>query len=198
MASGDRPSPWLSDSQCFHSEIIQAGDLKMGEFQAIRGRARKPAHLRQRRNAVPEIALRTEEEALEIPPAPEWLSDTNKAFWHTLWSADLARALHPKTEMIPILRLFELYEERDRLVAVFKQRPLDSAEPIKVNPLRNVIATCDDHILKLEDRFGMNPISRLRLGPTMSRNESHKPANPPASKQSIMAADPRKILKAIR
>ena len=166
---------------------------------------------RQRMNKIPAAPLRPEEQVAMTPPPlpPEELSDVNKRFWVEFWVSNLARAVDPKSDMPAILRLFELYDGRDRLDEVWRSQQLivdgvievidklgnvKTQNAIKVNPLRSVIAICDDQIMKLEDRFGLNPLSRLRLGikfEELSAKMRKAPEREPAE-------DPRKVLRMVQ
>lgn len=131
----------------------------------------KTAARRQRRNKANVVSLRVLEggrQELALPNPPAWLSTKNADFWRQYWSSDLALAADPKTDIQAIHRLFGLYDERDRLEKAYKAKPLikGSMGQMRLNPLRGLISGCDAEILKLEDRFGLNPISRLRLGIT--------------------------------
>ena len=180
-------------------------------MQVIVGALRKPPGQRQRRNKVENVPMRSETEVASTPPPdpPATLSDVNQKFWRELWRSKLSPAILPDTDMPALTRLFALYDERDRLDEVWKDQQLildgkievvgkdgvvKMQNAIKVNPLRGVIATCDEQIMKLEDRFGLNPISRLRLGIKFEQlsSKTRKPLAPQSTKKSD---DPRKFLR---
>jgi P27 family predicted phage terminase small subunit len=131
----------------------------------------KPKEKRQRRNKTNVVPMRSLmlDAPVTIPEAPEGLSEKNVKFWRDYWSSELARAADPQTDLQAITRLFTLYDERDKLDVAYRKAPLmkgSMGQPV-VNPVRAVISACDADIIKLEDRFGLSPISRLRLGITI-------------------------------
>ena len=167
-------------------------------MQVIVGALRKPPGQRQRRNKVENVPMRSELEVASTPPPdpPAGLSEVNQKFWRELWRSKLSPAILPDTDMPALTRLFALYDERDKLDRVYAAAVLlkDEAGQPRVNPLRGVIATCDEQIMKLEDRFGLNPISRLRLGIKFEQLSS-KTRKPPAPQSTKKADDPRKFLR---
>lgn len=156
----------------------------------------KPDGMRQRRNKKPEISLRDESVLDLMPAAPADLPETLLDFWREFWSSRVALAIEPKTDMPAIVRLFQLYAERAKLVEIYKMGPLDKKTG-RLGPICDLLSMCDDKILKLEDRFGLSPISRLRLGLKLD-----SPARPKAKQQEMpkrtTVDDPRKILRAVK
>jgi hypothetical protein len=73
-----------------------------------------------------------------------------------------------------LLRLFTLLDERERCArAASKQRLIKGSQGQPVlNPLLKQVAALDTEIRQLEDRFGLTPLARLRLGVTFG--EAHR------------------------
>ena|SRR5688572_2134997 len=133
----------------------------------------KPAHKRQRRNkpkSTNVIQMRPFIGGVTdavIPPVPEGLSEPHQELWKQYWGSEIGQTW-ATTDVKSVSRLFGFYEERFRIEKTYKQSVLveGSRKQLALNPLRAAISACDAEILKLEDRFGLNPISRLRLGIT--------------------------------
>jgi P27 family predicted phage terminase small subunit len=104
--------------------------------------------------------------AVREPPAPPaGLLAPARAAWACFWASPLAALVTPAD--VPTLeRLFGLYDERDRAWRAYRRRRLvegSQGQPV-ASPLFGVVAGLDRQILALEDRFGMSPAARLRLG----------------------------------
>ena len=100
------------------------------------------------------------------PPAPPRaaLLATKKA-WGAFWKAPTAALVldsdHPALE-----RLFGLYDELDRIWRAARKRRLvdgSQGQPV-INPLYKQADALRAEILALEDRFGLSPMARLKLG----------------------------------
>jgi len=108
------------------------------------------------------------------PPAPEGLLDEIEAGWDEYWSSDVARAV--SVEDLPALtRLFWLRDEWERnrlLIASSSVLSVGSQGQSVLNPLFRRMDAAGGEILRLEDRFGANPISRARLA--VSMGELHR------------------------
>src|SRR6266536_4594907 len=131
----------------------------------------KPAEQRQRRNE-----RTTTERAgaglvalpggkVEPPPAPSGLLKATREDWATFWTSALA-TLVTLADRPALRRLFTLYDERSRAYRGLREfgRLIDLEHGGKLNPLASYLKACDAEIRMLEDRFGLSPISRLRLG----------------------------------
>jgi hypothetical protein len=139
----------------------------------LNGRAPNPDG-KLHKHPITQVAMRRGTHKL-IPEPPQ-LSKENLEFWHSYWTSDLARAANPKTDIQAVKRLFTLYEERDQLYALYKDsdlfKPLPKTRAAKQkpvrwgSPIRALLGKIHQEIIQLEDRFGLSPISRLRLGLT--------------------------------
>lgn len=130
----------------------------------------KPADKRQRRNRrdaglVPIDGGRTEAPA----PLESWRPATVEQ-WGRFWGSPLASQVeesdHPALE-----RLFRLYDEIERMwVAVEETGRVvagSQGQP-RPNPLFKQIAELQSEARQLEDRFGLSPMARLKLGITFA------------------------------
>jgi hypothetical protein len=59
-----------------------------------------------------------------------------------------------------------LYDERERAYRAYRRERLvtGSTGQLLLNPLRRAMSNFDSEIRQLEDRFGLNPLARARLG----------------------------------
>ena len=81
------------------------------------------------------------------------------------WSSPLGSLVIP-ADLPALRRLFTLYDERARAYQGYRHQrlaPGSMGQP-GLNPLFSAMKTMDAEIRALEDRFGLSPISRLRLG----------------------------------
>lgn len=130
----------------------------------------KDAGRRQRRNARPEFGLvtpiRPAAGELEAPAGDkEWLVVTRDE-WLDLWGDPVAKTYNRTSDLPALRRLFGLRDERERYRRLVRKQPLveGSQGQMVLNPLGRQIGPLDAEIRQLEDRFGLNPQSRLKLG----------------------------------
>ena len=111
-----------------------------------------------------------------MPAAPKPFSKELKAEWRALWASQLA-ATYTESDVPALRRLFEL---RHR-VAEFEAEIFDgdgtalttgSTGQTTLHPLLRQADTYRAQILALEDRFGLSPQSRLKLG--IALGEAHR------------------------
>ena len=134
----------------------------------------------------------------QLPPAPEGLEGKWLEKWGIFWESDIAGLVDISTDMEAIERLFNMYEEKDRLHAVADKTPLvpGSKEQPVLNPLYKRVESLEKEIRLLEDRIGKSLKARLQLGGSFadtmkSLNELNEATRKAAKKEK----DPR--LKAI-
>jgi P27 family predicted phage terminase small subunit len=102
------------------------------------------------------------------PAAPENILKATRDLWNEFWGSRLSAIVNPGTDLPALRRLFTLYDERERTYRAVKRERLvkgSQGQPV-LNPLYRNLGTLDSEIRQLEDRFGLSPISRLRLGIT--------------------------------
>lgn len=102
--------------------------------------------------------------AVPDPPG-DLLPDTVRE-WSEFWRSPIAQAVDRTTDVPALRRLFWLKDERERLAAMFRAErlTLGSTGQLTLNPLGRHLAVVDAEIRQLEDRFGLSPTARLRLG----------------------------------
>lgn len=127
----------------------------------------KPPERRQRRNHRGAELVRPDDAPLLAPPAPDELSPTLRAAWDAYWSSGVARLVEP-SDVPALARLFELYEERARALAMYRDEPVmeGSTGQAVLSPFGAEVASLDKRVAELEDRFGLSPRARLQLGVT--------------------------------
>jgi P27 family predicted phage terminase small subunit len=131
----------------------------------------KPGERRQRRNVRTStsragaglVALPTG--TVEPPSAPTGLLKPTREAWAALWQTPLAALLTP-ADRPALERLFTLYDERVRAYRGLRSigRLVEGEKGVTLNPLASYMKACDAEVRHLEDRFGLTPMARLRLG----------------------------------
>jgi P27 family predicted phage terminase small subunit len=97
-------------------------------------------------------------------PARRWLAGTKRS-WATFWASETANIVRP-SDLEPLERLWSLYDERRRIAAAIGSSPIvggSKGQPV-AHPLYGRLSAVDSAIAGLEDRFGISPLSRARLG----------------------------------
>ncbi len=128
-------------------------------------RAKKPAARRQRRNAS-DIGLVAVERSPQAPaPAKAWLALTSER-WQTYWGSDIATVAKRDSDLPALTRLFGYYDDLERSLRAFaRERFIEGSQgQPKLNPLAAHIVSLEGLIRALEDRFGLSPQARLKLG----------------------------------
>lgn len=109
--------------------------------------------------------------ASKVPPAPhpansKLLAETTKA-WTAFWTSEIS-GLVQDPDRPALVRLFRMYDQRTRLERVVLKTPFvtGSTGQLTMHPGAKEIASLDGRILQLEDRLGITPMARLKLGVT--------------------------------
>jgi P27 family predicted phage terminase small subunit len=78
----------------------------------------------------------------------------------------LAPLVVPDTDLPALERLWTLYDERARALRGYRRERLvvGSTGQMVLNPLARAMQAFDAEIRAIEDRFGLTPMARLRLG----------------------------------
>jgi len=130
--------------------------------------ARKPAGQRQNRITTDVVVpLRS----AQVSPVASggWRSGTVER-WDEFWRSKLAANVEPSDEGA-LRRLFRLYDELDRLWDAIEEtgRVVEGSQgQPRPNPLFKQVETFQAEARQLEDRFGLSPMSRLKLGVTFA------------------------------
>lgn len=88
-----------------------------------------------------------------------------REWWDTYWASDVAGAALD-ADLPALIRLFELYDQRERLLVVYLSEPFTtgSTGQLSMHPAAREIASLDGRIERLEVAFGITPDGRLKLG----------------------------------
>lgn len=100
----------------------------------------------------------------DVPAVDDrWLSST-KERWADLWACDIARVWVP-SDHGALYRLFDYYDELERMQAAFRAARIITVKgEVKIAPTLDAISKLDAMIARLEDRFGLSMMSRVRAG----------------------------------
>lgn len=121
-----------------------------------------------RRNARAGIVVHRGARAVEIPPAPRGLLRVTVERWEAYWASSIGQLADPETDLPAIQRLYSLYDERERAYRSYRKRRVvkgSTGQPV-INPAWKQVPIMDAEIRQLEDRLGLTPQSRLKLGVT--------------------------------
>jgi len=112
---------------------------------------------------------------IDIPKPPTKLLKSTRDFWNNFWSSDLANFIASDTDLDALSRLVKIMDDRERAWRRVRKEGFSSTgsqgQEI-LHPLVRQINQWDKDILNLQDRFGLNPKSRLQLG--ISLNNAKK------------------------
>ena len=112
---------------------------------------------------------------INIPKPPTKLLKVTKDFWNSFWKSDLANFIATDTDIDSLSRLVKIMDDRERAWRRVRSEGFSSigsqGQEI-LHPLVRQINQWDKDILALQDRFGLNPKSRLQLG--ISLNNAKK------------------------
>ena len=103
---------------------------------------------------------------LADPPAPppRLLQETRR-LWDEFWGSSVAAAVDV-SDVPAIRRLFMLRDQWERMRRAVDKTPLVSGsqgQPVE-NPLAKRMDRIATQIVQLEDRFGLSPVARAKLG----------------------------------
>ncbi len=110
---------------------------------------------------------------LERPDPPDGLAPELVAEWSAYFDSSLAQATFAPTDLPALRRLWRTKQEVLTLQAHIEQEPFvrgSRGQPVP-HPAIRVRNTLLAVILQLEDRFGLNPRSRMSLGLDFGRPE---------------------------
>ena len=111
---------------------------------------------------------------LPVPPVPVHLEAVGQEVWHAVWAAG-GDAYSPKTDAYVIERYAALHDRRNKLQGMIDADGLTSVGSqgqIVLHPAARLIGDVEKQMSSLEDKLGLNPESRLRLGISAIEKES--------------------------
>lgn len=131
--------------------------------------AAKTGHPKTSKNATAKrtgaiVALDSKRSVPALPNSKDFLASTRKG-WDEYWKSPVAAMVSAGSDMAGLVRLFSLVDEFERCYREFAgQRIVTGSKGQSViNPLGPFMMTLAREARALEDRFGGNIISRLRL-----------------------------------
>lgn len=130
---------------------------------------RKPAAKRQGRGTADVGVVVRAGSAAVAPASPGWREQTVER-WVTFWSSALAQQVE-QSDHGSLRRLFGLYDELDRIWEAIEETGrvvVGSQGQPRPNPLYKQVEAFQAEARQLEDRFGLSPLARLRLGITFA------------------------------
>lgn len=132
--------------------------------------ARKPADRRVDSSKTRDLVVLSggagEPPALPTVVGPRLLKQTRE-WWEAVWSSQVAGSWEASDHPM-VARLAKLHDDRERAWRSYRDTPLvdgSQGQPV-LNPLRSVVDRCDQEIRQLEDRLGLSPMARHKLGIT--------------------------------
>lgn len=102
----------------------------------------------------------------KVPPEPVSLKDVGRGHWERMWTAGQSW-LSMQTDVAPITRLCECYDEREAMRAVIAAEGYlveGSRGQWRANPLIDKLRQVESEMLRLEIELGFTPAARSRLG----------------------------------
>jgi len=105
-------------------------------------------------------------QGLAAPEAPHALSDRSRTAWTRYWSSPIARVMLPDLDGETLEMLLRMRDERDIEFRMGKRNRMvlgSQGQPV-INPMLAHAMVLQKEIRALEDRLGLNPAARLRLG----------------------------------
>ena len=145
-----------------------------------RGPLPKPTGRRQRRNRQPHLEVHTGNVPdirpplpavrSEMPPYPKSILKVTKERWAAYWQHEVS-TVACVVDMPVIERLHRRYDERERSYREIRKigrLTKGSQGQIILHPLLKYIDQCEQEIRQLEDRLGLSPAARLRMGAALA------------------------------
>jgi hypothetical protein len=130
------------------------------------GKAWKPRDqlVGHRRNPAP-IHLLDLPTDWSIPPCPEGLHPEGKRTWHLFWSSPICQLVQPVD--IPVIERYAVcIGERARL-----NEQLAATDGTPDKTIIRLLKLYTDEISRCEERFGIGPLPRMRLGLSYAQAE---------------------------
>jgi len=122
------------------------------------------------------LAFKRPDEPPPEMPAPlngKWRVET-AALWQAFWTSPIAQVVDRESDMPRLLRWIVYWDEWFRAVRALRRRRMvegSMGQPV-VNPLSAYIAAVEGRIERIEEKFGLTPLDRMRLG--ISFGEAHR------------------------
>ncbi len=141
------------------------------------GKAQKPVSLLadQRPGRRQGIVLDFTPPAGPPPPVPpgRYLAAT-RALWERFWTSPVAQLVNRESDMPRLMRWVSYFDEWVRAMRQFRRERLvrGSMGQMVINPMAAYALRLEKEIAKIEEKFGLTPLDRMRLGITFG--EAHR------------------------
>lgn len=139
-----------------------------------RGALAKPDDQRQGRNKPLQVPTRDKNLPL-IPDPPKGVKQEVKDLWTRLWQTPVGRAWDPDMDGPLLLRYAKTFHhwlnaQRDlaNLDGVVTQG--SQGQPV-IHPITQYISQLEQRMAQMEDKLGLSPMARARLGLTIAEGE---------------------------
>jgi P27 family predicted phage terminase small subunit len=133
--------------------------------------AKKPASRRQGKSGTTkDVGVVKLASVGKIPAAPRAngkpLLKVVRDAWEEFWLTHELAGLVKPADRAALDRLFRNYDLRERLERIFRKKPFvtGSTGQDVINPAAKEIGSLDGRIVAAEDRFGITPLARMKLG----------------------------------
>lgn len=104
-----------------------------------------------------------------MPRAPggKWLKAT-RDLWSEFWASPIAGAVDRQSDAPRLFRWLVLWDEWGRALRSFRKHRLatGSTGQVVINPLGKYLLELERQLERTEERFGLSPLDRMRLGIT--------------------------------
>jgi P27 family predicted phage terminase small subunit len=130
---------------------------------------KKPANQRQN-HKTKDVGIVAADDSRSTPSAEITWRESTLERWVSFWRSPLASQVEPSDEGA-FRRLFWIYDELDRLRQAIEEtgRVVEGSQgQPRPNPLYKQVESFQAEARQMEDRFGLSPLSRLRLGITFA------------------------------
>ncbi len=131
-----------------------------------------PAEDRKSHNAnTPTI--RRSSRPLPTPDPPSSLGAVGRTCWTNVWT--LGAGVYQPTDSYVVERYASLHERRHHLLVLVEAEgwlTTGSTGQVVVHPAAKMVSDIEGRLSTLEDRLGLNPEARLRLGITAVEHQS--------------------------
>ena len=114
------------------------------------------------------LAFKRPDEPPPEMPAPlsgDWRIETT-SLWEAFWTSPIAQVVDRESDMPRLLRWIAYWDEWFRAMRAFRRRRMvegSMGQPV-INPLSAYIAVVEGKIERIEEKFGLTPLDRMRLG----------------------------------
>ncbi len=141
----------------------------------VSGPIAKPEEDRQGRHSPIAVATRDDSDPEVIPEPPKGVKAEVKELWSRLWQTPVGRAWDPDMDG-PLLeryaRTLHRWINANRDVAALESVvTYGSTGQLVLHPITKYIQDLETQLMRMEDKLGLSPMARARLGLTIAEGE---------------------------